>query len=235
MAAINAWLETRQAEIKPAGRPLVTLSYAQSVDGCLTDQIGRSYPLSGLETHKMTHELRARHDAILVGIGTVLVDNPHLTVRHARGPDPRPVVLDSHLRIPLDCRLLERSENLPWVACGPNVDEEKYNQLVDRNVILLTCKLNECNQVELLDLLYQLYENGIRTLMVEGGAAVVTSFIESRLVDLAVITIAPIWLGGLPALKSGTLPGCPMTLENPELVRMGKDLVLWGQVRYGEA
>jgi GTP cyclohydrolase II len=234
MAAINAWLENAQAEVKPVGRPLVTLSYAQSLDGCVTDHKGHPYILSGPEAHVMTHGLRARHDAILVGVGTVIADNPHLTVRHTKGMDPRPVILDTHLRSPMNSRLLERRTNLPWIACGPNVDEEKVRQLAERDVILLTCKLNRHNQVDLVDMLSQLYESGIRTLMIEGGAEVITSFIESRLVDLAVITIAPVWLGGLHALESGTLHGCPLHLDLPQSARLGKDMVFWGRTRFGE-
>ncbi len=78
-------------------RPAITLSYAQSLDGSLTTRRGRPLALSGPESYQLTHHLRADHDAILVGIDTVLADDPRLTVRGVRGEAPQPVVLDSRL------------------------------------------------------------------------------------------------------------------------------------------
>ena len=98
------------------GRPLVTLSYAQSLDGCIAARAGERLALSGPESMQLTHQFRAAHNAILVGIGTVLADNPRLTVRLVQGQDPQPVVLDSHLRIPLEASLLHNSRR-PWIAC----------------------------------------------------------------------------------------------------------------------
>src|SRR3989304_8693232 len=77
------------------GRPLVTLSYAQSLDGCIAARAGERLALSGPESMRLTHRLRAAQDAILVGIGTVPADNPRLTVHLVQGQDPQPIVLDS--------------------------------------------------------------------------------------------------------------------------------------------
>src|SRR5512142_1687762 len=101
--------DQRAAEL---GRPLVTLSYAQSLDGCLTVERGRPTPLSGREALRLTHRLRAAHQGILVGVGTVLADDPQLNVRLVEGRSPRPLVLDTNLRLPLEAGLLQRSENL---------------------------------------------------------------------------------------------------------------------------
>ncbi len=78
-----------------AGRPLVTLAYAQSLDGCIAIRKDQQLLLSGPESHLFTHQLRAAHDAILVGIGTILADDPKLTARLVNGPHPQPVVLAS--------------------------------------------------------------------------------------------------------------------------------------------
>ena len=85
-------------------RPRVTLTYAQSLDGSITARSGAPLSLSGAESLHYTHQLRAAHDAILVGIGTVLSDDPRLDVRLVTGPSPRPIVLDSELRCPVTAR-----------------------------------------------------------------------------------------------------------------------------------
>ena len=88
------------------GMPYITLAYAQSLDGSIAARPGEMLRLSNSLSQAMTHHLRARHDAILVGINTVLSDDPRLTVRLAEGKDPRPVVIDGCLRTPLCARLL---------------------------------------------------------------------------------------------------------------------------------
>ena len=97
-------------------RPFVTLCYAQSLDACLSSSPGKPLALSGPETLTLAHSLRASHDAVMVGIGTVLSDNPRLTVRHVAGRNPLPVVLDSRLRIPLDFSLLREPGRSVCVA-----------------------------------------------------------------------------------------------------------------------
>ena len=99
-------------------RPFVTLSYAQSLDGCLTTQQGMATPISAPASLTMTHTLRATHRAILVGIETVLADDPALTVRLIAGDNPQPVIVDSHLRTPPGARLLQ-SCGAPWIATTP--------------------------------------------------------------------------------------------------------------------
>lgn len=94
-------------------RPAVTLAYAQSLDGCIAAARGAPTRLSGAESMRLTHELRALHEAILVGVGTVLADDPQLSTRLASGPSPRPIVLDSRLRTPLSARLLRRPDGAP--------------------------------------------------------------------------------------------------------------------------
>ena len=110
----GARLLERRAELarQNTGRPFVTLTYAQSLDGSIARVPGKRLQLSGPEAQAMTHRLRAVNDAILVGIGTVLADNPRLTVRLAEGSDPQPVILDSKLRFPLDANLPTEPERV---------------------------------------------------------------------------------------------------------------------------
>ena len=95
------------------GVPYVTLTYAQSLDGSIAATPGRPLSISGPVSMTLTHALRAAHDAILVGIGTILADNPQLTVRYLKGKDPQPVIVDSRLRCPLDARVLRHDPPVP--------------------------------------------------------------------------------------------------------------------------
>ena len=119
---IEQWLEGAQQEFHAdssdtpgSGRPHVTLSYAQSWDGSITTIPGESLALSSETGMQMTHQLRSLHDGILVGIGTVLADDPRLTVREWTGNDPQPIVLDSQLRIPSSSRLCQTENQRCWV------------------------------------------------------------------------------------------------------------------------
>src|SRR5438093_10669211 len=103
----------------PAGRPLVTVHYAQTIDGRIASRTGDSRWVSGEGSLRLAHELRGAHDAVLVGIGTVLADDPKLTVRLVPGDSPVPVVVDSRLRIPPDASVLDTADARPIVATTP--------------------------------------------------------------------------------------------------------------------
>ena len=110
------------------GRPLVTLTYAQSLDGSIAARPGHPLTISCTESQTFTHSLRAAHDAILVGIGTVLADNPRLNVRLVAGQNPQPVVLDSRLRFPSYANLL-KDGNRPWVITTPSAERSRAQDL----------------------------------------------------------------------------------------------------------
>src|SRR3989449_2508650 len=109
----------------PASRPLVTVHYAQTLDGRIASRTGDSRWVSGEGSLRLAHELRAAHDAVLVGIGTVLADDPKLTVRLAPGDSPVRVVVDSRLRVPLDANVLDTSVARTIVATTPLASEER--------------------------------------------------------------------------------------------------------------
>jgi 3,4-dihydroxy 2-butanone 4-phosphate synthase/GTP cyclohydrolase II len=179
-------------------RPRVTLTYAQSLDGSIAVRSGVPLQLSGTESAQYTHQLRAAHEAILVGIGTLLSDDPQLNVRLTGGPSPRPVVLDSALRSPPDARCLQ-AHRRPIVATSDQAAVVRRRDLKAQGITILTipsCADNTAH-LDLEVLLQRLRIEGIQSLMVEGGAQVITSFLQARLVDRLVITIAPILVGGL--------------------------------------
>jgi 3,4-dihydroxy 2-butanone 4-phosphate synthase/GTP cyclohydrolase II len=231
MEPVNRIRDLLNSLQKPPGRPLVTLSYAQSLDGSIAARRGSPLALSGPESSVLTHQLRAAHDSILVGIGTVLSDNPRLTVRLAAGKTPQPLILDSHLRTPLDAALFQ--ERSPWIATTDQADSRRASALEERGAALMYFPADDEGRVRLPDLLERLDQIGVAKLMVEGGAAVIGSFLSGDLVDLIVLTIAPVLVGGLPSIPRplGGVPardGFPRLLEM-SLAKLGEDLIVWGR------
>ncbi len=210
------------------GRPFVTLSYAQSIDGCIAAQANQPLALSGSESLSLTHQLRAAHDAILVGIGTVLADNPRLTVRLIEADNPQPVVLDSRLRFPPDARLLAKAS--PWIVTTEDASLQRQRDLEAVGAMVLRLPTAASGRIDLDQLLAQLAERGINSLMVEGGATVITSFLSSRHIDHLVLTVAPTLVGGLAAVgRCNTEDGHPMPrLRSPHYTQLGQDLIVRG-------
>ncbi len=235
MKFIKPLLEVAATHRRKKGRPFVTLSYAQSLDGCISAQPGVALALSGRQSLRLTHKLRAAHDAILVGIGTVLSDNPRLNVRLVDGANPRPIVVDSKLRLPLTCNLLIQESRPLIIATLENYDKKRGRALEKAGAMILPIPPNSKGQVDLACLLRHLAELGIDTLMVEGGARIITSFLFERLADFIVLTIAPVLVGGLRAvsdLGSGGLNNL-LRLEQRGYRWLGEDLILWGHLNTG--
>lgn len=242
MDRLNAWLEQAALRATPhwraTGRPLVSLCYAQSIDGSLTAQRGRPLALSGPQSGRLTHRLRAQHDAILVGVGAVLADDPQLTVRRVKGRDPQPVVLDSRLRCPPGARLLSSRGGPALIASTPQAGPEARAALQAAGAQILELPAGADGCVDLPSLLDALGERGTRSLMVEGGARVITSFLTAGLVDQVIITIAPLFVGGLNALaglvNAGPAAGPFPRLQEAGSTRLGEDFILWGRLAPAE-
>jgi len=217
-------------------RPFVTVSYAQSVDGSIASRNRQPLRLSGEQSMVLTHRIRAVSDAIIIGINTLMVDNPQLTVRLVEGPNPQPIILDSNLRIPLRARLLDRTDHHCWLACTEQNHAERISEVERRGAEVIRCNRDLLGRVDLPDLLDQLGKRGIRSIMVEGGSQVITSFIEARLVDQVIITIAPRLVGGLSVLNRHIATvGCQLHLDPACYMTCGPDIVLWGKPQWQEA
>src|SRR5439155_13160224 len=126
------------------------------------------------------HELRAAHDAVLVGIGTVLADDPRLTVRLAPGTSPVRVVVDSRLRIPLDAKVLDRAART-IIATTPSASEERAEAIRARGTEVLRVKADADGHVDLTDLLAHLRAGGIRSVLIEGGRGMITAALRDHL------------------------------------------------------
>ncbi len=233
MGAFEAWA-TAAASYRSSGAPgpFVTLTYAQSLDGSLAARPGRPLALSGPEAMLLTHRLRAAHDAIVVGIGTVLADNPRLTVRLVPGSHPQPVVLDTHLRCPADAALFGHPTRRPWLLCGPDADPERAKVLAAAGAQVIRLPLNSDGHVDLGAALVRLGELGVGTVMLEGGAQVITACLAERRPHFVILTLAPVFVGGLRSV-SGLLAGDPARMPRLHEVgseQLGDDLILWGNL-----
>lgn len=222
--------ESAAAHHARTGRPLVTLSYAQSLDGSIAAQPGQPLALSGPHSLAMTHRLRARHDAILVGIGTVLADNPRLTARLADGPNPQPVILDSHLRTPPTANLFH-ADAAPWIFTTDPVDPDRRAQLEAQGAQLFVVPVGDDEKLDLAAILTKLGALAIRSVMVEGGAEIIQTFLAHQFADQTVITVAPFFVGGLKAYTTRNQPTVPQITE-PTAVQLGRDTVIWGRLAF---
>lgn len=216
-------------------RPFVTLCYAQSVDGSIATQPSRPFALSCEKSFDMTHRLRSWHDALLVGINTVLSDDPQLTVRRCAGSNPRPVVLDSRLRFPRNARLLAHPDRRPLLLTTAGARAEDIPLMESRGASVRVLPHDAFGRVDLDAAVRYLAGMGVRSLMVEGGASVINGFLRRRLVDYCVITVVPRLIGGVKALDQPCSPGDlpPLSIGGCRYQPLGADLIIHGSI--GEA
>jgi riboflavin-specific deaminase-like protein len=214
---------------RPSARPIVTVSYAQSLDGSIAAPGGAQLSLSGPGSTRMAHRLRASHDAIMVGIGTVLADDPQLTVREVQGQNPRPVIVDTHLRTPPNARVLTAGRP-PIIATRHGVEGQAAIVLQAAGAEIRHVPTAADGLLRLSELVELLDSLAVRTVMVEGGARLITSFINANLVDRVVITICPNLVGGLHATRTicRKLSGDFPRLVDPHSAVVDDDIVVWG-------
>jgi len=226
---ILARAQDRVAAPRPDGLPVITLAWAQSVNGAITKQRGEPTPLSGPESLELTHRLRSMHAAILVGVGTVLADDPLLSVRLVSGPQPIPVLLDTHLRTPLQARILARTDRHPWIFYA-EASRDSIRSLEGAGARLFQVHASDAG-LDLAEVLRVMWAEGARSVMVEGGAKVLRAFFASGFPAAAAVTIAPFSMEGLTlAEESGGGTGSGPVLRHTVSEIHGRDVVLWGEL-----
>jgi diaminohydroxyphosphoribosylaminopyrimidine deaminase/5-amino-6-(5-phosphoribosylamino)uracil reductase len=212
------------------GFPFVTVKFAQTLDGRIASASGDSRWISSEPSLELAHRLRSLHDSVMVGIGTILADNPSLTVRRVRGRSPVRLVLDGKLRIPLGAEVLKGQNVSPtMVITTPRAGKKKLSSLKDKGIEVLTIRENETGEVDLKGLLFYLGRRNISSILVEGGSEVITSFFREGLVDRVVAIIAPKVMGrGVEAVGDLGIGDVNHTLKLSfmKTYRRGEDLVI---------
>jgi diaminohydroxyphosphoribosylaminopyrimidine deaminase/5-amino-6-(5-phosphoribosylamino)uracil reductase len=213
-------------------RPLVTIKVAASLDGKIATRSGCSQWITGAAARHHAHRMRKYYDAIMVGIGTVLADDPGLEA----GGSHRlaKVIVDSSLRLPLSARLLKTRQPVVVATVAHNKDKEQ--SLSARGVTILHTK-KSAGGVDLADLLKQLHAMEIRHLLVEGGAALTGAFLDERLADKLVFYVAPMIIGGRQALgavggRGVDTPQRAVSVKRMMMQQIGGDFFIEGDLVY---
>jgi len=181
--------------------PYVSVKAAQSLDGRLADFKGESKWISSVSARLYAHkELRSKAGAVIVGINTILKDNPYLTARNKNGAlfktQPKRIILDSTLKIPLNANVIEKNGGKVFIATDKNLIRDKKKKLLEKKGVKIL-EVSFCNgKINLKKLLQKLYQEGICHVLVEGGTGVISSFIDNKLADELYIFINSTILGG---------------------------------------
>jgi diaminohydroxyphosphoribosylaminopyrimidine deaminase/5-amino-6-(5-phosphoribosylamino)uracil reductase len=212
------------------GVPFVTIKFAQTLDGRIASTTGDSRWISSEPSLKLAHKLRSFHDAVLVGVGTILRDDPQLTVRQVKGRNPIRIVTDSRLRIPLNSKILRDQEIAPTIiATTPQADRGKSSSLMQMGIETLMVEEDKEGKVDLKDLLKKLGQREFSSILVEGGATLITSLIQQELVDRFVVILAPKIMGkGIDAVGDLGISDVERALKLSlvKTYRSGDDLVI---------
>ena len=212
------------------GRPFITLKLAQSLDGRIATHTGDSKWISSPQARRAGHKLRAEADAVVVGMGTVRRDNPSLTVRMARGSNPFRVIVTSSADFPRSCRLLSDNSDLKTVVATTEKRVARLGrQLRRHNLIYWQVKAGRDRRLDLHDFVRKADAFGLRSLLVEGGAELATSFLKAGLVDKLVLFVAPKLLGsGVEAIGDLGISKVDkgLVLEPATVATAGPDLMI---------
>jgi riboflavin-specific deaminase-like protein len=216
-------------------RPRVTVKFAQTLDGRIATSSGDgARRISGQESLKLAHQLRAEHRAILVGVGTVIADDPLLTVRLVTGRNPVRIVVDSLARVPVTAALLnDDTPRNTIVAHVPEAPAQRLSAIHALGVQTLCVAPASDGRVDLGKLLTSLWRRGIESIMVEGGATITTELLRLGLVDRLVVTVAPKLVGtGLSSVGDLSISKLDDALTFSDLTvrQVGKDVVFDGQL-----
>jgi len=217
--------------------PFVVLKVAATMDGKIATRDGDSKWISGEASRRFVHKLRDQVDGVLVGVDTILRDNPLLTARRKEGREPFRIVLDSRLKIPEEAKVFEHSPQEVILATTEAAPEDKIERLRERGVRVLITDSKE-GRVNLKSCLKELAELGIISLLVEGGSRVNGSFLDEGLIDKFLLFLSPKLMGDPQAL--GIFGGSgvfnleeAIAMKEIKTKRIGEDVLVEGYLEWG--
>ncbi|SHF72254.1 bifunctional diaminohydroxyphosphoribosylaminopyrimidine deaminase/5-amino-6-(5-phosphoribosylamino)uracil reductase RibD [Ornithinibacillus halophilus] len=216
-------------------KPFVTLKAGSTLDGKVATRTLNSKWITSEESRLDVHQLRHENMAIMVGINTVIEDDPSLTARIPNGKNPIRVILDSTLRIPLESKVVTDQEAETWVFTSKNYNKEQKRLLEEQGVTVFVT--NNDNSVDPNEVVEILGEKSVSSLFIEGGGNIHASFLENQLVDKVVLYFAPKLVGGkdAPTFLEGTgfeLMKDAVELLDTNIERIGKDFKFTGYPSY---
>lgn len=214
------------------GIPYVTIKTASTLDGKIASKTGDSKWISNQSSREMVHTMRHRHQSIMVGVGTVIEDDPQLTTRlPVPGLSPIRIIVDSKLQIPDSSKVLNDGVAPTIIMTTSQADPTRVSALRNRGFTIIPC--GEGPQVDLRDGLAKLGEMDISSILVEGGGRLNGSLIQNRLVDEIILFIAPKLVGGLEAPGNFMFDGFELmqdavSLRNIEVEQIGDNVCIRG-------
>ncbi len=217
-----------------SGLPFVTLKLASTLDGKIADIHGGSTWITGPEARQHVHMWRGMSDAVMVGVGTVLADNPRLTVRDAEGSDPLRVIVDSSLRTPVDANVLADGNVL--IAATGQCNEERLALFQQKGIDVWVLDVPD-NRVSLPKLLKKLGERSITSVFCEGGGTLSTALLSERLIDKIIFVIAPKIIGkGIDSVGDIGIESIDrsLVLKDVEIDRAENDVIIKGYPDYSK-
>lgn len=202
-------------------KPYICIKIATTLDNKISIEKGKQTWITGKESQKFVHSLRNQYDAVLVGAGTIMVDNPSLNVRHIEGRNPYKIILDKNLISPIDSFVFNHEPHKTIIFCSTNCDRKKMNELLDKKVTIIELNSENNSNLGLNRILESLVKFNISSILVEGGANIFSQFIEQNLYDEIIILKAPkIFGSGIDAFVN--LPSKDFRFHSFE--KMGEDI-----------
>ncbi len=217
--------------------PYITLTYAQSINGSISNLNKSQLKLSGVQSKLFTHQLRNIHDGILVGIGTIINDNPILTTRLNNTTttvhSPHPIIIDTQCKlydIYMNYRIISRK---PTIVTVLSQDNHKVIKLKSLGCIVITALYDTTytQYINLYDVLIQLYSLNYNSIMIEGGSSIITSMLTqyTQYINQVIITFAPLYITGLNVINNQH--SINQSLCNIKYCSAGNDLIIQGNIQ----
>ncbi|MBQ48049.1 MAG: hypothetical protein CMP10_11460 [Zetaproteobacteria bacterium] len=227
---IDQLVDYQSAQIySDSDMPFVLLTYAQTLDGSISEAPLSRTPISNQASLRFSHQLRSLHDGIMVGYRTVIADNPRLTNRLFTGASPQPIVLATDGRLPIGCHLAGMRGRNPWVVSS------RQPKISDGNIINIVVDTDSDGRVCIQSGLRALFKRGIRTLMVEGGARVIDSLLRLGLVDYQITSISPrLFLQSSSVQYAKIDKRVNLDLKEPVFAQLDSDIIVAGKPVFAE-
>ena len=216
--------------------PFVVMKYAMTMDGKISTVTGESKWITGETAREKVHQDRSRYSAIMVGIGTVLADNPMLDCRIENGRNPTRIICDSNLRTPIEGNVVQTAKSIRTIIATTKVDEDYHKVYLDNNCQILVVSPKD-GRIDLQELMLKLGEMNIDSILLEGGSTLNYSALESRIVHKVQCYIAPKLFGG--DISKSPVGGKGFSeiskavkLKNSEITQIADDILIESEVDY---